>query len=341
MRRYRVVLTPPSQSSTSGSTTTVTGHKSVTYQSIDQQGNHLAGALDVSFDLPVAPFGSVMAGGVIEIPGVSLQTISSAARYQGWTATIYGGMQQGLPLANPKQFGFLARGQVQQAFGNWIGTQQSLVLVLYPAPEMPRTDGIHNIVMDWKKGDSLSSAIMATLQRAVPTAKIQNKITKDVVLPFHEAGYYASLEQFSDVVHGISIDANKTPGYPGIRIAYTRGIFTLYDAPTSTAVTAIVTTDLLGQPTWLGPNDSGSVIQLQVVLRGDLDIGNQISLPSETTQGYGILSPASSAPLPKDRTAFSGTFIINNLRHIGHFRDGNGSAWSTVIGAYPKGTSGT
>ena len=294
----------------------------------------------MSFDLPVAPFGSVMAGGVIEIPGVSLQTISSAARYQGWTATVYGGMQQGLPLANPKQFGFLARGQVQQAFGNWIGTHQSLVLVLYPSPQIPRVDGVHNIVMDWKKGASLSSAITATLQRAVPTAKIQNKITKDVILPFHEAGYYASLEQFSDVVRGISIEANKTPGYPGIQIAYTRGIFTLYDSPTSTGVTAISTTDLLGQPTWLGPNDSGSVVQLQVVLRGDLDIGNQISLPSQVSQGYGILSPASSAPLPKDRSAFSGTFIINNLRHIGQFRDGNGEAWSTVIGVYPKGTSG-
>lgn len=340
MRRYRITLTPPASTTTSSGTTSTTVHPDVVYQSIDSQGNHLAGALDVTFDLPVAPFGSVMAGGVVEIPGVSLQTISSAARYQGWTATISGGMQKGLPLSNPQQYGFLARGLVQQAFGNWVGTHQSLVLVLTPSPDIPQVDGVSNIVMDWKKGTALSAAITATLQRAIPTAKVQNKITSDVILPYHEAGYYHSIEQFADVVKGISLDANKTAGYQGIRIIYTRGIFTLYDATTSSNSFAISFNDLLGQPTWLGPNDSGSVIQIQTVLRGDLDIGNVIKLPTEVSQGYSILSPASSAPLPKDRSAMTGSFVINNLRHIGRFRDPNGQAWSTVIGAYPQGTNG-
>jgi hypothetical protein len=42
---------------------------------------------------------------------------------------VFGGMSKGLPLANAVQSGLLMDGTIQQAWGNWQGTEQNINFV--------------------------------------------------------------------------------------------------------------------------------------------------------------------------------------------------------------------
>ena len=86
-------------------------------------GQNIQGALQVELDIPVAAMHSPdNAGAFVKIWGVPLSMISQANNLNFKGIKVYGGFQKGLPLANPKQSGFLVRGFISQSFGNWQGT---------------------------------------------------------------------------------------------------------------------------------------------------------------------------------------------------------------------------
>ena len=88
-------------------------------------------ALNVELDLPVAPDHLPKSGAWARVWGIPLQTLLNAKSFNSQPIYVYGGMQKGLPLANPAQSGLLVQGFIFQAFGNWIDvTQQSLDLVI-------------------------------------------------------------------------------------------------------------------------------------------------------------------------------------------------------------------
>src|SRR6202012_5056198 len=65
------------------------------------------GALDIEIDLPVASFAQPMgsSGAFVRIWGISLADIGQASNLNGKRISISGGIQKGLPLANPQQSG--------------------------------------------------------------------------------------------------------------------------------------------------------------------------------------------------------------------------------------------
>jgi hypothetical protein len=92
---------------------------------------------------------------------------------------------------------------------------------------------------------------------------------------------------------------------------------------------AILFTDLVGQVSWQG----AFTILVTTVLRGDLAIGQAISLPQTQIQ---VTNPQGFAPnMPRDTSIFSGTFIIDQLRHVGDSRSADGTRWVTLITAHP------
>jgi hypothetical protein len=288
-------------------------------------------ALNVELDINI--YDADQAGGATAVIwGISLQDISQATDLANKKVTVSGGMQPGLPLATAQssEAGVLIKGYIWQAFGNWVGTEMWLTIVMLPddppsqapppnAPNPPPK----NIVLNWLKGKPLSDALKTALQTAYQSI-LNINISSKLVAPQDNIGYYPSLKELNVYLRQVSqqlMTGSKT--YPGVGCCMQKGEITVHDG-TSSGAKMLQFTDLVGQPTWIEP----FVIQIKVVMRGDLKVSDQIQLPPTLV----VTTAAAQSGIPGPLT-FSGTFTIKSLRHIGNFRQPDGSAWITVIEA--------
>ena len=140
MRYYKIVITDPS----SGNVITPPGFDGLlggaSYTSF-VNGQSLPGAWNVELDIPVIGAATPQGSAGARIWGISRQEISQANDLNGKNISIFGGMQKGLPLANPAQSGLLVQGFIFQAFGNWIGTDMTLDFVINPGQATSSTPG--------------------------------------------------------------------------------------------------------------------------------------------------------------------------------------------------------
>jgi hypothetical protein len=206
-----------------------------------------------------------------------------------------------LPLANPAQARLIMRGKVLQGIGNWVGVDQTIDTIFYPFTGSAAAP--LNFVMYWPTGTTLASALSVTLSTALPTAKQDINISPRLVLAHDEAGYYATLSQLSDVIHGISKSIITDAGYPGVSIAY--------DGTTI------------------------RVIQIKTVLRGDINYGDLVSLPpSLVTHTQGALTGFSG--IDRNKLTFSGNFNVVGMHHFGNFRQPDSASWNTTFNLIPE-----
>lgn len=327
MRYYKISITKPN------------GGALVREYTSQVNGANDPGALNVEMDIPVTAFDTPTGAAYVRVWGISLRDIGQASNLNNNLISVFGGMAKGLPLANPKQSGLLTKGYVQQAFGNWIGTDMTLDLIIGPG-EGPNGVGQNNapknIVMNWQPGTQMSAAIGNALSTAFPGVKQNINISKNLVLPNHEPGPYPTLEQFSHYVRGISKSINKDPNYTGVSITMVNNEFQISDATISGAFPSGVTTkmiaftDLVGQPTWI----ENRLIQTTCVMRADLKVTDVMKLPPTLAT-----TTAASLSQYRDSSIFQGTFQIQALRHVGNFRQPDARAWATTIDAYPMGSS--
>lgn len=331
MRYYRIDFRNAG-SSGAGSTTSnvggsVGGNSNQIAGTITSQvnGQFDPGALDVEFDLPVAAFAEPMgeSGAHVRIWGVPLAWIGQANNLNGKSIDIYGGMQKGLPLANPQQSGLLLSGTILQAFGNWIGTDQTLELVIFT-----ETGTAPNLPVVWKKGTSMSDMINTTLTTGFPGYTADIQISDSLVFFQDVVGHYSSLTTFAQFVKATSASIfNPTgstgPARAGVDITIKNQKFIVRDDTTAKQPKRIAFTDLIGQPTWIGPGQ----IQITVVMRADISGLDYIALPqtliSQTSTG--------SPPGSKNSSIFQGTFRVNLMRHVGRFRSPLAQDWVTVL----------
>ena len=287
-------------------------------------GKNDPNALNIEFDLPIAPFAAPLGGAWVRVWGVSLEQISQAADFNGASIKVYGGMKAGFPLANPSQSGLLVQGTVWQAFGNWVGVNMSLDLIIV-ADGGGKPDEVKNIVWNWAKGTAMSGAIADTLKTAAPDVAQDIKISEKLILAEDDAGQYDSLQSFAQ---HIRMTSQKIIGgtYAGVDIVLTEKTFTVYDGTASQTAKQIEFNDLIGQPTWIEPQ----TIQLNCVLRADIKVGDKIKMPpTRVTETQGSLARY------RDKSAFQGEFFVGMVRHVGNFRQPDGNSWVTTINAYP------
>jgi hypothetical protein len=196
-----------------------------------------------------------------------------------------------------------------------------------------------NLTLNWAPGQSLGDAAKQALAIALPGLPISVNVspmltnnTGAVV-----AGFYRNLSSFARWLQDRSINivaANPYggTGYPGLQIAVQNGGVSLYDGqgPTASNVKAISYTDLVGQPTFR----SAFQIQITVILRGDLSLGDVISLPPTLST---IASGQNFAPnQPRNTLNFGGgTYLVVGLRHLGGYKQADGTKWATYIDAIP------
>ena len=169
------------------------------------------GALDIELDLPIGPYATPVgqSGAHVRIWGVSLQDIGQASNFNGKNITISGGMQKGLPLANPQQNGLLLSGMIFQAFGNWIGTDQTLEFIVFP-----QSNG-KNLAVNWKQGTKMADAIQQTLSTAFPGYTADIQVSDSLVFFQDVQGYYTSIASFAQWVKLTSASILNPEGSTG------------------------------------------------------------------------------------------------------------------------------
>jgi len=317
-------------------------------------GQTLPGALNIELDLAIGAMATPQKGGSITVWGVSKAEISQSQDLINAEVEVWGGMRKGLPLAEPAQSAVpLMIGRVNQAFGNWVGAEQNLTLIF--SPDVGRANDPKNFVFNWRRNTSLVDAIKATMSAALPGSRAECFISPSLKYDYDQVGVYGSLPQFAQALYSLTnVQAfagiktvNGLP-YGGVE-CFTKSIdnrtYVFYDntvrlrngkAATGTAITEIAFADLIGQPTWIGPN----TISFKTVMRADISIGDEVRLP-KAVAAFGIQTIASSPTqesgsagfASRDKLTFAGTFNIQTIRHYGNFRQADAASWVTVFTA--------
>ena len=302
-------------------------------------------AQNVEFDIITTLYSTPSGAQSFEIEGVALTDLGNASEFapqyentgaldpsKQKTFTLMAGMQKGLPLANPLQIGRITRGTIFQSFGNWQGTEMALNLVIVPS--VYSYDNPGNIVLHWKNGTTLESALRNALSIPYPAKDYPLSInisptfvaTADVV---HKS---ASLEDLAQTVQTLT-EGKLSPNDPGVMISLQNGLLNVYDSTYKPKVIQLSFTDLVGQPTWI----ASKTIIFKLVMRGDISLGSLVQLPAKMQNAPGMaLTSAEAYPSSmKYKTLFNGVFRVNAVRHIGNYRSADGAAWVTVLQCVP------
>ena len=315
------------------------------------------GAQDVEIDLPVTGYANPSGNAFVRVWGISLAEIGQSqswnpnpsgkfgsgaitqgsntaggpvqpvppnAKLIGASIAIRGGMGKGLPLANPAQAGLLVSGTINEAFGNWQGTD--MTLDMYVVGGNITGNQLANLSVEWPANTPLSDLIKKTLNLAFPGYAVDINIDQSLVLPNAETGFYGSLTSFAQYLRGISKHIKgKDATYQGVQLFFgPNKNFIVTDGTTQKSPKTIEFIDLIGQPTWLNTAKIG----FTCVMRSDILVDDYVELPNTmqtSTQG--------SVLGTRDQLAFQGTFQVYSVRHIGRFRNPNGASWITVFEA--------
>ncbi len=324
MRRYRILIFNPAYPK----------NPILEYTSTNPDGSDNPNALDVMLDLPVTANNVPTSGGMVRIWGIPLEVIGQGVDLSNMHIQVYGGMSASFPLNNPRQYGLLIDGAILQSFGNWIGTEQTLDMVIRPSGGSYSTP--FNFVINWPKGTTLQSALTNALQVAMPNVPISGTLNPNLVTDHDMHHRVYSLENLNRIVYewSMNIIAAKYAAfgpsastYPGVGITYNDGTLVLYDGTAqilSSGPIQIAFTDLIGQPTWVGPG----TMQMTAVMRADIQPFHQIKLPQAL-----ITTTTAAYAFTRQSSVFSGVMTVNQVRHVGQFRQADAKSWVSTIDA--------
>jgi hypothetical protein len=368
MRYYSIVLTNPQ----TGQVLTPPGFAGLlggaTYTSY-VNGQTLPAAWNVEMDLPLIGLASPQGNGFVRVWGISLAEIgqannlgAKASGQLGMNITVSGGMQKGLPLANPKQAGVLFSGSIFQAYGNWIGTDMTLDMVVMPGTSsMANPGGLgtprapKNISLNWRANVPLSGPLTTALQTAFPGYTVNVAISPNIVRAYDQVHIIPTLGDLATFVRSVSQAVIKTAGYIGVTIVpLPNNVISVFDgtqaqaaqagssspsatgsasASPSAGTKSIAFQDLIGQPTWI----ESPLIQVKTVMRADIVPGDQVTLPQAVVTN----TAQANSSLINQQLAFQGTFTVTSGRHVGNYRQASADAWVTVFDMVPNNLQGT
>jgi hypothetical protein len=301
-------------------------------------------ALNIEFDMPVAPYAVPQGFQSIRLWGIGIQQVWQGARLNpnptagvlGASFSLTAGMRPGLPLATAAagQARVIAQGTVYQAFGNWQGVNQTLDIVVQPADLSPSG----GISFQWLPGQTLSAALEAALGSAFPGYALNIQIASLVQSQssVSRAAGYPSLSDLAAMIQSQSqlIGQAQTAGgdsYPGVSIVVVGKQINVFDGTQPQTPVSMAFQDLMGQPTWIGPN----TVNWKTVLRGDIQVGRQVTFPAGLPSAYGLTTQAAAVPgaPSRNRTSFQGNFTVTEVHHFGNFRQPDGDSWTTAFSA--------
>jgi hypothetical protein len=301
-------------------------------------GQNIRGALQVELDIPVAPMHSpANAGAFIKIWGIPLSMISQASNLNNKAIKVYGGFQKGLPLANPQQAGLLVQGYIYQAFGNWLGTDMSLDLMVVagtpPPPDGPPAPP-KNISFNWKKGQPVDAAVKSALTTAYPGYTITTNLNGNLVAPEDQPGVYTGIKAFAEYLFGASRSLINQANYPGVHVFFDGTTINVYDQPAANATPKqIAFNDLIGQPTWI----QAPSIAFKCAMRADIQPGDMVMMPKTLITN----SQQAQSALVNQKAAQQGSFLVTSVHHFGNFKQEDAYSWVSEFNAAPTIVQGT
>jgi hypothetical protein len=307
-------------------------------------------ALLVEWDIPVANFTDPDGQSAwLRVWGLGLSDLGSASDLNNCSVQVFGGMAKGLPLANPAQAGLLMSGTILQAFGNWNGTDQTLDLLFAVGGNTAGGNGgfagagkdaSANFPFSMPAGTTLARAIANTLSIALPDIPPTISISPKLTLNYDQTGHYGSLYQFASFVQALSVGIIGDPNYNGVQIVSDGSTINVFDGAGPAAITSasgatstptvknIAFQDLIGQPTWIGPN----AISFKCVMRADIHQGDTVMLPPTLVTQNNTANSNFSAT-PQTKLTFSGKFLVMNVHHYGHSRQSDAASWNSTYQA--------
>lgn len=290
-------------------------------------------ALRVHLDITQNNFNTLGGAlGIVRIWGINYEDISAANDFNQAIITVYVGMSKGLPLADPSQQGIIIQGSIFQCFGNWQGNEVTIDFVISSLNSTASAPA--NIVLDWKKNTSLTTAVSNSLTTAYPGYKVYGEFDPTIIANQDTTAFYPTLASFSKAVYTFSKSKNVNPIYPGANITiYGKGFFLFDGTKTfqesiggtskSSKYFQINFTDLIGNATWI----DNAVMQFKTVMRGDLSVGMEISMP----KGSNILNQTNTFTTFKQNVNFQNNFRIFSIRHVGDSRQAGADSWVTIV----------
>ena len=361
-RFYLFRLTPPAQSGSKTVSVTIDGISSsetgatptANAQNPKEWTSHPNGVYDpaahnVIFDFMVVDYAQYAGSMTFTIEGVSITDLIQANNYtpkpgmnsnllQYWNYQLYLGMApDGLPLSTPQAGqpspGLVAAGSIQESFGNWVGNDMSLSFLL-----MNTGLQVSGPVLNWLPGQPLASALQTMLGAAFPGVPQKISISPSLVGPMY--GVYMTTNSLQSMAHFIQTQTRGTnygqaQTYPGVSIYIQNGVLIATDStqtPTKPPI-QISLESFIGQPVWVG----GDVIAFNLVMRADIQVGDQLQLPKDYQQLPGFAATLAQVTNYgfNFKLAFAGTFWVKSVRYIGESRSDSGAEWMTIVEAIP------
>ncbi|EBW9943205.1 hypothetical protein DQS39_23910 [Salmonella enterica subsp. enterica serovar Give] len=293
--------------------------------------------LHVEFDFEVTGLDVVRSGTMLTIYGLPIEMLKQSVNLQGGLVRMKAGFVQGLPLANKDQQGEIIYGEIYLAYANWIGTNQTLNLVINPTIRKTNDGKPFFIEGEGRTGEKVGDVISRALQKAFPNKLIDCTVSDSLVLPEPWNGTYEDIGSLAMVLRSASIAMMRDTKYSGIAVSILSDRIRIYDNVSAKwgEPKTIHAHELIGQPTWIAP----FTVSFKCPLRGDIRCGDVVKLPEGLYSGAAsIVMANTTAPsvISKNSTTFTGKFLVKSVRHIGAYLTADGDAWVTVFEAYAE-----
>lgn len=293
--------------------------------------------LHVEFDFEVTGLDVVCSGTMLTIYGLPIDMLKQSVSLQGGLVRMKAGFVQGLPLANKDQQGEVIYGEIYLAYANWIGTNQTLNLVINPSIRKTDDGKPFSIEGQGEAGERVGDVLVRALQKAYPNKLIDCTVSDNLVLPEPWTGKYTEIGSLAMVVKNASIAMMRNERYSGIAISILSDRIRIYDNASAKwgEPKTIHAHELVGQPTWIAP----FTVSFKCPMRGDIRCGDVVKLPEGLYSGAAsIVMANTTAPsvIAKNSTTFTGKFLVKSVRHIGSYLTADGDAWVTVFEAYAE-----
>ncbi len=342
MRYYDIRITKPSGELVRSASFARLGLTNTTFTSVIN-GRNLPGALAVEINVPAAHYHAFEGGSYVRIWGLSIRELSQSNDLSNCRIVVKAGMSRGLPLAKPQQSGIIAQGKIFQAFGNWVGTDQSLDLQMLPADTGTQA-APKNYSFVWQANTPLREAIETTLAAAMPGQRPTIAISDQLKMAAPQWGIFGMLQDFAKAISQLTTQSQfngirqlSGATYQGVKIIVKDNRVLVYDgtvdysANTYVRPKAIAFEDMIGQPTWISPTE----VNFKTVMRADVSVGDYVRLSPQLTPPYVLTSPGAAIPGAPSRNdlTFRGTFKVTRMQHFGHSRQPDAASWCTSFNA--------
>nr|WP_240726857.1 hypothetical protein [Escherichia sp. E4742] len=156
--------------------------------------------LHVEFDFEVTGLDVVCSGTMLTIYGLPIDMLKQSVSLQGGLVRMKAGFVQGLPLANKDQQGEVIYGEIYLAYANWIGTNQTLNLVINPSIRKTDDGKPFSIEGQGEAGERVGDVLVRALQKAYPNKLIDCTVSDNLVLPEPWTGKYTEIGSLAMVV---------------------------------------------------------------------------------------------------------------------------------------------